>query len=79
MGRGSSEVLGKKAFLKISQNSQKNTCATVSNTAKKDLQIFRLATLIKRDPRTEVPEQSVRRSSNNSQNSQEYTYVEFSF
>ena len=55
-------MLCKKAFPKISQNSQGNICARVSTTVK-NLQAVMLATLSKRGPRTGVSEQAVRRCS----------------
>ena len=51
----------KKASLKVMQNSQKK-CARVSN-AVKDLYAVRLATLLKRNPRTSVSEPAVRKYS----------------
>ena len=47
----------KKVFLKILQNSQRNTCATVfSINTGKGLQVVRLAILLKKDPHTGVSE-----------------------
>ena len=57
---------------------------SLSNTVK-DLQAIRLATLLKRDPRTRVPEPVVCKSNtkwvflNNSQNTLENAYVGVSF
>ena len=78
----------KKVSLKISQNSQRNVLQPLSNTVLQSLsntvkghQAVRLATLLKRDPHTDVSEPSVCRSSTKSvflNNSQENTYVEVS-
>ena len=47
----------KNVFLKILQNSQRNTCATVfSINTGKGLQVVRLAILLKKDPHTGVSE-----------------------
>ena len=48
------------AFLKISQNSERNTCAAVSVKTIKGLQVARLAALLKKDHLTGVSEPFVR-------------------
>ena len=55
------EFFSEKAFLKVSQNSQRNICARSLCNTGKGLQAIRLAALLKRDPSTGVSEPAVRR------------------
>ena len=79
---GHKEKIKKRASLKITRSSQKNTCVRepLSNTAK-CLQAVRFATLLKRNPRTGVLESAIHKCSlkkvflNNSQNSYRKTPV----
>ena len=53
----------KNPFLKLAQNSQKNTWLDSFSNTVKDLHAVRLATLLKRNPRTGVLELAVRKCS----------------